>query len=83
MNQDGEIVIIGCAASGGTAAQFARKTDRKIGITIFEKGKYAQYSKCALPYVISGEIPSYKFGKQRRFKKDEIDKWIELQKDNK
>ena len=37
-----KIVIIGCGASGGTAAQFARKTDRKAEITIFEQGKYAQ-----------------------------------------
>ena len=54
-----KIVIIGCSAGGGTAAQFARKTDRKATITIFEKGKYPQYSKCGLPYAISGEIPEF------------------------
>jgi len=52
-------VIIGCGAGGGTAAQFARKTDRKAIITVFEKGKYPQYSKCGLPYVLSGNIPSF------------------------
>ena len=57
MNKD--IIIIGCGASGGTAAQFARKTDRKSSITIFEKGKYPQYSKCGLPYAISGIITSF------------------------
>lgn len=57
MNQYKNIVIIGCGAGGGTAAQFARKTDRKSSITVFEKGKYPQYSKCGLPYVISGNIP--------------------------
>jgi len=51
-----EIVIIGCGASGGTAAQFARKTSREANVTIFEKSKYPQYSKCALPYLISGKI---------------------------
>ena len=56
MNEGQEIVIIGCGAAGGTAAQFARKTDRKAKITIFEKGKYPQYSKCGLPYLISGVI---------------------------
>lgn len=56
LNQNKKIAIIGCGASGGTAAQFARKTDRKAEITIFEKGKYPQYSKCGLPYVISGII---------------------------
>lgn len=59
MNQDKDIVIIGCGAAGGTAAQFARKTDRKSSITVFEKGKYSQYSKCGLPYAISGEITNF------------------------
>ena len=53
------ITIIGCGAGGGTAAQFARKTDRQAEITIIEKGPYAQYSKCGLPYVLSKEIPSF------------------------
>jgi len=54
-----KIVIIGCGAGGGTAAQFARKTDRKSKIIIFEKDKYPQYSKCGLPYTISGQIPDF------------------------
>ena len=57
MNEDTNIIIIGCGAGGGTAAQFARKTDRKANITVFEKGPYPQYSKCGLPYAISGKIP--------------------------
>ncbi|RLF35883.1 MAG: NAD(FAD)-dependent dehydrogenase [Thermoplasmata archaeon] len=56
MNQDRDIVIIGCGAGGGTSAQFARKTDRKSTITVFEKSRYSQYSKCGLPYAISGII---------------------------
>jgi len=57
LSEEKNLVIIGCGASGGTAAQFARKTDRKTNITVFEKGKYPQYSKCGLPYAISGDIP--------------------------
>ena len=53
------IVIIGCGAAGGTAAQFARKTDRKAQITIIEQGPYPHYSKCGIPYAISGSIPSF------------------------
>jgi len=53
------IIIIGCGAGGGTSAQFARKTDRTASITIFEKGRYPQYSKCGLPYAISGSVPSF------------------------
>ena len=79
MNQDTEIVIIGCGAGGGTAAQFARKTDRKAKITIFEKGKYPQYSKCGLPYAISGIIPKIhnliEFDEEW-FKKQKIDLFL-------
>ena len=60
LNSDRNIVIIGCGAGGGTAAQFARKTNRKASIIVFEKGKYPQYSKCGLPYTISGTIPEFK-----------------------
>jgi len=51
-----DIVVIGCGAGGATAAQFARKHDRNATITIFEKGPYPQYSKCALPLVLAGEL---------------------------
>ncbi len=75
-----KIVIIGCGAGGGTAAQFARKTDRKATITIFEQGKYPQYSKCGLPYAISGEIPEFddliEFPEDW-FKKERIDLFLE------
>ncbi|MDG6218197.1 MAG: FAD-dependent oxidoreductase [Candidatus Thermoplasmatota archaeon] len=52
-----DIVIIGCGAAGATAAQFAKKTDRKAQVTIFESSYFSQYSKCGIPYAISGEIP--------------------------
>jgi NADH oxidase (H2O2-forming) len=53
-----KIIIIGGGAGGGTSAQFARKTNRRADVTVFEKGLYPQYSKCGLPYTISGVIPS-------------------------
>ena len=58
MSENNHIIIIGCGAGGATAAQFARKTDRKAKITIYEKGPYPEYSKCGLPYAISGDVPS-------------------------
>ena len=76
MESDQEIIIIGCGAGGGTAAQFARKTNRKVKITIFEKEQYPQYSKCGLPYAISKDIPSFndliEFSKEW-FNKNNID----------
>ncbi len=56
--ENNTIAIIGCGAGGGTAAQFARKTNRKAHIVVIEQGPYPQYSKCGLPYAIGGEIPS-------------------------
>ncbi len=50
-----KIVVVGCGAAGATAAQFARKTDRKAIIILYDKEGYGQYSKCALPYVIAGK----------------------------
>ena len=80
LNQEKNIVIIGCGAGGGTAAQFARKTDRKAKITVFEQGKYPQYSKCGLPYAISGEIaniPSLIEFSEDWFKKANIDLFMQ------
>jgi len=76
MTETRHIVIIGCGAGGGTAAQFARKTDRTASITVFEKGPYTQYSKCGLPYAIAGIIPKFhdliEFSEDW-FKKEHID----------
>ncbi len=50
------IAIIGCGAAGATAALQARKFDRKVEISIFNEEPYSQYSRCGLPYTISGEV---------------------------
>jgi NADH oxidase (H2O2-forming) len=52
-----KIIIVGGGCGGGTAAQFARKKDRNAEITIVERETYPQYSRCGLPYGISGVIP--------------------------
>ena len=53
-----KLLIIGSGAAGLTAAQFARKTDRQAEITVLGNEGYGEYSKCGLPYVIGGVIPS-------------------------
>ncbi len=53
------IVVIGGGCGGATAAQFARKTDRTSEVTIIEREPYSQYSRCGLPYGISGIIPDF------------------------
>jgi len=51
-----KIAVIGCGAAGATAAQFARKHGKGARITIYDREGYGEYSKCALPMVISGEL---------------------------
>lgn len=53
------IVIIGAHAAGVDAASAARKTDRTAEITLITDEKYAGYSRCGLPFVIGGHIPSF------------------------
>ncbi len=70
------IVIVGGGCGGATAAQFARKTDRTAEITIIEREAYPQYSRCGLPYGISGIIPELTNlieAPEERLKKNRID----------
>jgi NADH oxidase (H2O2-forming) len=54
------IVIIGAHAAGVDAASAARKTDRTAEIILITEEKHAGYSRCGLPFVIGGQIPSFK-----------------------
>jgi len=53
------IVIIGAHAAGVDAASAARKTDRTAEITLITEEKHAGYSRCGLPFVLAGHIPSF------------------------
>jgi NADH oxidase (H2O2-forming) len=53
------IVIIGAHAAGVDAASAARKTDRQAEITMVTEEKHAGYSRCGLPFVLGGQIPSF------------------------
>jgi len=54
-----KIVFIGGGAAGATAALEMRKLMREAEITVLESGPHPQYSCCALPFVLGGEIGSY------------------------
>jgi NADH oxidase (H2O2-forming) len=54
------IIIIGANASGVDAASAARKKDRTAEITLINQEKHAGYSRCGLPFVLGGQIPSFK-----------------------
>lgn len=53
------IIIIGANAAGLEAASAARKTDREAEITLVTGEPHLAYSRCGLPYVLAGEIPSF------------------------
>jgi len=53
------IVIIGAHAAGVDAASAARKTDHAAEITLITEEKHCGYSRCGLPFVIGGQIPSF------------------------
>lgn len=54
------ILVIGANAAGVEAASAARKKDRTAEITLITEEKTAGYSRCGLPFVIGGQIPSFK-----------------------
>ena len=54
------IVVIGANSAGVSAAVAARKMDVKAEITLISEEKYLPYSRCGLPYVLSGEIPDFR-----------------------
>ena len=53
------IVIIGAHAAGVDAASAARKKDRTAEITLITDEEHAGYSRCGLPFVLGGQIPSF------------------------
>jgi NADH oxidase (H2O2-forming) len=53
------IAIIGCGAAGATAALQARKFNRKVEISVFNSEPYSEYSRCGLPYTISGKVGTF------------------------
>ncbi|MBS7655509.1 FAD-dependent oxidoreductase [Candidatus Bathyarchaeota archaeon] len=54
---DKKIIVIGGGAAGTSAALEARKTDRAAEITLINRENLPEYSRCGLPYVLSGIIP--------------------------
>jgi len=54
------IVVVGANSAGVTAAAEARKRNRDVEIFLISEEGYPPYSRCGLPYVLSGEVPSFK-----------------------
>ncbi|MEK7449674.1 MAG: FAD-dependent oxidoreductase [Planctomycetota bacterium] len=52
-----KVIIIGNGAAGISAARTIRSINRDVNIAIISKDRESAYSLCALPYVISRELP--------------------------
>lgn len=52
-----KIVIVGGVAGGASAAVRARRLSETAQIIVLERGEYASFANCGLPYHIGGEIP--------------------------
>lgn len=50
------LVIVGGVAGGASAAARARRLCEQSEITVFERGPYASFANCGLPYFVGGEI---------------------------
>ena len=50
------LVIIGADAAGMSAASEARRADPALEIIAYDRGGYASYSQCGLPYWIGGVV---------------------------
>ncbi|MCX7703428.1 MAG: FAD-dependent oxidoreductase, partial [Planctomycetota bacterium] len=53
-----KIVIVGGGTAGASAAFAARMKDKDAEITVLTEEKYPTYSRCALPFAISGQVKS-------------------------
>lgn len=50
------VLIVGGVAGGMSAATRLRRLDESAEIIIFERGHYASFANCGLPYQLGGEI---------------------------
>lgn len=53
-----KLVVIGGVAAGMSAAARAKRRNKDLQITVYEKSGYVSYGACGLPYFIKGDIPS-------------------------
>ncbi|MEM3403552.1 MAG: FAD-dependent oxidoreductase [Nitrososphaeria archaeon] len=51
-----KIVVVGGGIAGTIAAMTAKKESSKTPVSLITEERYAAYSRCGLPYLISGEV---------------------------
>jgi len=53
-----EILVVGAGPAGTTAALQSRKLDKRAKVTLLTEEPQPEYSRCGLPYVVSGVVSS-------------------------
>ncbi len=56
MTKPARFVIIGADAAGMSAASEARRLDPDVEIVAYDRGGFASYSQCGLPYLVGGVV---------------------------
>lgn len=51
------VLVIGADAAGMSAASEARRVNPDLEIIAFDKGRFASYSQCGMPYWLGGVVP--------------------------
>ncbi len=59
MSTPERFVIIGADAAGMSAASEARRVDPNLDIIAYDRGGFASYSQCGLPYLIGGLVEDH------------------------
>lgn len=54
-----KVIIIGNGVAGNTVSSTIRQLDSQADITIVSEETYPEYSPCALPYYLAGELERY------------------------
>ena len=53
-----KLIVVGGVAAGMSAAARAKRRNKELEITVYEKSGYVSYGACGLPYFIKGDIPT-------------------------
>lgn len=59
MDTPRKLIVIGGTAAGLSAASKAKRLNRTLEVTVFERSGYISYGACGLPYFLSGMIEDH------------------------
>ncbi len=60
MAEEREVIIIGGGTAGTTAALTLAGMRENFNVTLISLERYPEYSRCSMPYIVSGKIKDYR-----------------------